>query len=95
MALTNIGIYKNWIVYQASDGVIELWRGKGKVVTHDKFVQNKSGMDRVITTATNYAEAMEWIDKMTAGKGRKKVEQNKNSRSVDLSEYDKNQTNLL
>lgn len=86
--MTNIGIYKNWIVYQARDGVIELWRGKGKVVTHDKHVKNKSGMDRIVTTATDFKEAMEWIDRMSAGKGRKKVEQKVNSRSVDLSEYD-------
>lgn len=75
MALTNIGIYKNWIVYQAKDGVIELWRNRGK-----------SGVQRIVTTATDYSEAVVWIDGM--GKPKKEKQQKKNSRGIDLSEYD-------
>lgn len=74
--MTNVGTYKNWIVYRASDGVVELWRKSGE-----------KGMRRIITTATDYAGAMEWIDGM-GKKGKKKIEQKKNSRSIDLSEYD-------
>ena len=73
--MTNIGTHKGWIVYKASDGVIELWRKRGA-----------NGMSRVVTTATNYAEAMEWIEGM--GKPKKEKQQKRNSRSIDLSEYD-------
>lgn len=82
--MTNIGIHKNWIVYLCKNGVIELWKNRGK-----------SGIHRIITTATNYGEAVTWINRMTKGKGRKKVEQSKNSRTIDLSEYDnENQTRI-
>ena len=75
--MTNIGTHKGWIVYRCeSDGVIELWRKRGA-----------NGMSRVVTTATNYAEAMEWIEGM-GKKGKKKIEQKRNSRYIDLSEYD-------
>lgn len=74
--MTNIGIHKNWIVYLCKDGVIELWRKRGE-----------KGMRRVITTATDYAGAMEWIDNM-GKKGKKKKKQTKDNRSIDLSEYD-------
>ena len=77
MALTNICIHKDWIVYKASDGVIELWKNRGK-----------SGVHRIVTTATDYGEAVEWIDRMSKGKGRKKAEQKRNSKTIDLSEYD-------
>ena len=80
--MRNIGIYKDWIIYQAKDGICELWKNRGK-----------TGVHRIVTTATNYAEAIEWIDGM-GKKGRKKVEQKKNSRSIDLTEYDKNQTKI-
>lgn len=66
--MINIGTYKNWIVYKASDGVVELWRKRGV-----------NGMSRIVTTATNYAEAMEWIEGM-GKKGKKKIEQKRNSR---------------
>lgn len=75
MALTNIGIYKNWIVYQAKDNICELWRNRGK-----------SSVQRIVTTAKDYAEAVIWIDGM--GKPKKEKQQKKNSRSIDLSEYD-------
>ena len=74
--MTNIGTHKGWIVYRCeSDGVIELWRKRGA-----------NGMSRVVTTATNYAEAMEWIEGM--GKPKKEKQQKRNSRGIDLSEYD-------
>ena len=50
-------------------------------------------MNRVITTATNYAEAVIWIDGMSK-KGKKEKQQKRNSRSVDLSEYDPQQTKI-
>ena len=79
--MRNIGIHKDWVIYLCRDGICELWRKRGA-----------TGMNRIVTTATNYAEAIIWIDGM--GKPKKQKQQKRNSRSIDLSEYDNNQTRI-
>lgn len=85
--MTNIGIHKNWIVYRCErDGVIELWRNVGG---------SKKAVRRVVTTATDFAGAKDWIDGMGKKKGQKTKAQERNSKGVDLSEYDNvNQTEI-
>ena len=79
MAMTNLGEYRDFIMYQCSDGIIELWKGKGKVKSSDKFVKNKGGMDRIVTNVKTKKEAMEWVDRIKKKRSRGKTVTNQSN----------------
>ena len=64
--------YKGYQLFQADNGIIELWKGVGKYTIDGNGKITHARSDRVVTNATSKEEAFKYIDRLKKRKPKPK-----------------------